>query len=288
MGDMPGHHSHLGSAGPDDLAVVNRATGRAWSVLGRLSGGRSDSVQLLGYGRARAVLKIKHGAWWAGQLERTAEFVDTLRANGYPTPPVLGYGPLRGDRFYLATAFVPGFQPTGLDAGLTHDVLSAVDLHSTVHPPEHRDWSVMITSFLNGGVAEHRFHPRLAGLADRAMDLVPRPVPALPSGEFVHGDFTTRNLLARGRRLSAVIDVEGFGRGTRTIDLVSMLASVTASGSRMIGDLVLERAVAASDEQTFRACLAHRVLTLLLTATEHPEDLDAVADHAHRVLALVI
>jgi aminoglycoside phosphotransferase (APT) family kinase protein len=120
------------------------------------------------------------------------------------------------------------------------------------------------------------------------MDLVPRPVPALPSGEFVHGDFTTRNLLARGRRLSAVIDVEGFGRGTRTIDLVSMLTSVTASGSRMIGDLVLERAVAASDEQTFRACLAHRVLTLLLTATEHPEDLDAVADHAHRVLALVI
>jgi Ser/Thr protein kinase RdoA (MazF antagonist) len=287
MNHMAADHSQHEPVGPDDMAVVNRATGRAWSVLGRLTGGISDSVQLLGYGRARAVLKIKNGAWWAGQLERTAEFVDTLRANGYPTPPVLGFGPLGGDWFYLATEFVPGFQPAGLDAGLAHDVLSAVDLHATVHPPELRDWSTMITLFLNGGIAELRFPPRLAGLADRALDLVPRPVPALPSGDFVHGDFTTRNLLARGPRLSAVIDVEGFGRGTRTIDLVSMLVSAVAPGTRTITDLVLERAVAASDEQTFRACLAHRVLTRLLTAAERPEDLEGAADQADRVLAMV-
>jgi len=283
---MPGDHAQHGTAGPDDLAVVNRATGRAWSVLGRLTGGRSDIVQLLGYGRARAVLKIKHGAWWAAQLERAAELVDALRAAGYPTPPVLGFGPLGGDRFYLATEFVPGVQPAGLDAGLARDVLAAVDLHSAVRPPEIRDWSTMITEFLNGGIAEHRFHPRLASLADRALALVPRPVPALPSGEFVHGDFTTRNLLARGPRLSAVVDVEGFGRGTRTIDLVSLLASV-ASGSGQIADLVLERAVAASDEQTVRACLAHRALALLLTAAESPKGVDAVADQVGGLVAMV-
>lgn len=45
-----------------DLRAIERATGRSWSVLGRLAGGRSDSVQLLGSGADRAVAKIKVGA----------------------------------------------------------------------------------------------------------------------------------------------------------------------------------------------------------------------------------
>src|SRR6185437_10232602 len=54
----------------EDLATVNRATGREWSVLGRLVGRWSDSVHLLGDGARRAVLKIKLGEWWGGQLSR--------------------------------------------------------------------------------------------------------------------------------------------------------------------------------------------------------------------------
>ena len=202
-----------------DLEVVNRETGRQWCVLGRLSGGMADSVQLLGSGAHRAVVKIKHGGWWAGQLERTALLVDALRAAGYPTPPVLGFGPLDADRFYLTTEFVPGAAPAWLDAIVAREAVAAVDLHAAVHPPEVRDWSAMITLFLNGGIAEHRFPPQLAGLAQQALNLVPHPVPALPSGDFVHGDFTTRNMLTRDGHLNAVIDLEGFGRGTRSIDL---------------------------------------------------------------------
>lgn len=269
---------------PADLTVVNRATGRRWSVLGRLAGGRSDSVQLLGSGAARLVVKIKQGAWWQSQLARFADLVQGLRAAGYPTPPVLGHGPLGGDRFYLATEYAPGSQPVGMDVVLARDVLAAVGLHATVHPSPIRDWSAMITLFLNGGIADHRFPPQLAGLAQRALDLVPSPVPALPTGDFVHGDLTTRNLLTRSGRLSAVIDAEGFGTGTRTIDLVSMLAS-TGLQDRAAAELLIEQAIAASDESVFHACLAHQVLKALLSAGDNPQQLTAAADRARGLLA---
>jgi 16S rRNA (guanine1207-N2)-methyltransferase len=273
---------------PHDLAEVRAATGRAWAVLGRLTGGRADSVQLLGHKRSRAVVKIKRGAWWAGQLQRAATTADALRASGYPTPAVLGFGPLGGDRFFWVTEFADGDSPAGLSAALTRQTLAAVELHAAVSPPPVRDWSAMITAFLNGGIAEHRFPPPLSGLARQALDLVPRPVPALHGNEFVHGDFTTRNLLADGRRLRAVIDIEGFGRGTRTIDLVALLASIIGTGRETADQagLIVEHAIAASDEHTFRACLAHRVLAILLSTTGHAQHLVATADHARALLNL--
>ena len=267
----------------EDLAVVNRATGRRWSVLGRLTGGRSDSVQLLGSGPARMVLKIKHGAWWDGQLARFTELVAALRAAGYPTPPVLGSGPLGPDRFYLATEHAAASPPAALDPVLAEDVLQAVSLHTAVRPSPIRDWSAMITMFLNGGIADHRFPPRLAGIAQQAWDLVPHPVPALPTGDFVHGDLTTRNLLTRAGRLSAVVDAEGFGSSTRTIDLVSLLAA-TRPEERTVADMLIEQAVAASDQTVFQACLAHQVLKTLLSATEDQNRLAAVEQRARHLL----
>lgn len=275
----------------DDLAVVNQATGRRWTVLGRLAGGRSDSAQLLGCGRRRAVLKIKRGEWWEGQLTRAAEAVGVLRAAGYPTPAVLGHGRLGADRFFLATEYTTGAQPVGLgrDAGPVRQVLAAVALHAQVHPDPVRDWSAMITLFLNGGITEHRFPAQLAGLAQRAFALVPHPVPALPGGEFVHGDFTVRNLLARGTELSAVIDMEGFGRGTRAIDLVALLSSLAVPYQGRTAALaaeIAEQAVAASDEATFRACLAHRVLAILLSASDDADRLGEAERRARALLAL--
>lgn len=269
---------------PADLAVVNRATGQRWSVLGRLAGGRSDSVQLLGADTARMVVKIKRGAWWGEQLAHFADLVEALRAEGYPTPPVLGHGALGEDRFFLATEYAPGSQPAGMDARLTREIITAIGLHAAVHPSPVRDWSAMITLFLNGGLADHRFPPQLAGLAQQALDLVPHPLPALPTGEFVHGDLTTRNILTRAGRLSAVIDAEGFGTGTRTIDLTSMLAS-TGPEDRAAAELLAEQAIAASDESVFRACLAHQVFKALFSAADRPRQLAAVADRARHLLA---
>ena len=115
---------------------------------------------------------------------------------------------------------------------------------------------------------------------------MPHPVPALPGSEFVHGDFTIRNVLVDQGGVSAVIDLEGFGRGTRTIDLVALLASIIGCASPEAVAAVKNRALAASDPATFRACLAHRILARLLSATDRPTQVAAVAQHARALLAL--
>ncbi|HEU5355320.1 MAG TPA: methyltransferase [Actinocrinis sp.] len=298
--DRPGTPEEMPRLAPADLATVNRATGQ-WSVLGRLVGGWSDSVHLLGDGARRAVLKIKLGEWWGGQLSRHEAMVSALRAEGYPAQPVLGFGALTQDRWFLLTGFASGAQPGAVDVPLARQLADAVDLHARVQPPAERDWSAMITMFLNGGIREHHFHPRLSGLAARALDLVPHPVPALPGSEFVHGDFAIRNVLidqgavnqdtvnqdtVNRDTVSAVIDLEGFGRGTRTIDLVSLLASMIGHASPQAVAEVKDRAQTASDTATFRACLAHRTLARLLSATDRPTRIAAVAQHARALLAL--
>ena len=44
--------------------------------------------------------------------------------------------------------------------------------------------------------------------------------------------------------------------------------------------------MAASDAVPFRACLAHRILARLLSATDRPAEVPAVARHARALLAL--
>jgi precorrin-6B methylase 2 len=276
---------------PDDLRAVNRATGRSWSVLGRLAGGRTDSVQLLGSGDDRAVAKVKDGAWWGPQLEALEPLAAALSAAGYPTPPILAHGPLGvghegGERHFLVTAFAPDAEQAPPSPDVLAQAAAAIELQADIRPRPDRDWSAMITLFLNGGITEHEFHPDLAGLAARALALVPHPVPALPSTEFVHGDLSIANLLARGGALSAVIDLEGFGRGTRTIDLTALLASVIGGAPRTAVDSLARAAVAASDEATFRACLAHRVLAQLLSAGSDPARIVAASERARLLLAL--
>lgn len=45
----------------------------------------------------------------------------------------------------------------------------------------------------------------------------------LPGGDLVHGDFNTCNVLLDQGRVSAVIDVEELGSGTRVIDYACLL-----------------------------------------------------------------
>jgi len=49
---------------------------------------------------------------------------------------------------------------------------------------------------------------------------------------------------------------------------------------------VKDRALAASDPDTFRACLAHRILARLLSATDQPATVAAVAHHVRTLLTL--
>lgn len=265
---------------PADLAAI---PGRGWRVLGRLAGGFSDPVYLVRTGNTTAVLKIKSGGWWPEQLARLSTTTRQLRQIGYPAADIIAAGELPGERAFLLTEFLPGVCPPEPTARQVETLIAAIDLHRDVHPPEVRDWSAMVTAFLNGGLAEQSFHPTLADRAARALALTAHPVPALPSGDFVHGDLTTRNSLFAGERITGIIDLEGFGRGTPAIDLVSLAGGIDDPA---LARLAYDRAVALAGADVAAACLSHRILAGLAWATEHPELLPAAGPRADHLLAL--
>ncbi len=147
----------------------------------------------------------------------------------------------------------------------------------------------MVTMFLNGGIAEFGFHPHVLPLARHALTLITRPVPALPAGDFVHGDFTLRNMLFGRKHLSAVVDLEGFGTGSRVIDLVALLqtAAHPLHGDTTIAQRLAHYAIAAGGSDTFAACMVHRVLAALASATEHPEQLPDAQQRCEGLLRLL-
>lgn len=268
---------------PEDLRTIAADTGRPWTVMGRLSGGYTDPVFLLQRGGIRGVLKIKTGDWWSEQLTRLVGVHQDLHVLGYPTPEIISLGQLAGQRSYLLTTWVAGTSPSPPTRRHLDAALEAAELHRSVHPPAERDWSAMITLFLNGGIRKHRFHPAVATHARQALAMLPKPVPALPSGDFVHGDFTFFNMLFSGDSLNAIFDLEGFGTGTVAIDLIALLRNLTSADDRRA---VIDRATELSGPDVVAACLCHRALATLDGAGQHPERLDDAAHQAEQLLAL--
>lgn len=272
-----------GSLAPEDLTAVREQTSTQWTVMGRIPGLFAAGIHLLHHRGGWAVLKLCSGPGWTEQLERLQPTVAALRRNGYPTPEVLGTGALDGDRSYLLTEWIPHGSRSEPNRQRVEALLDAALVHAEVRPPAGRDWSAMVTSFLNGGVRDLAFHPSIAPLAERTLDLLPAPVPALAGGHFVHGDFSVENALFRGDVLHAVTDLDGFGTGTPAIDLTALAAHLDPDLQR----LVIERGVELAGADAVAACLCHRVLAGLAWATEHPQLLPGAPEYAHRLLSLV-
>ncbi|HVX43403.1 MAG TPA: aminoglycoside phosphotransferase family protein [Mycobacteriales bacterium] len=263
--------------------MVAAETGRKWTVMGRVSGLFADGVHLVRNGDRLAALKVRTGPEWTARFAAAAPVVAALREHGYPAPEILGTGALPADRAYSLTEWVPGeTRPRG-DRIRVEALLDAASVHSQVHPAGERDWSAMVTAFLNGGVREFAFHPALEPLARRALALLPKPVPALPTGDFVHGDFSAANALFRNGTLRGIVDFDGFGRGTPAIDLVALAAHTDPGLQRMIVD----RAVDLVGAEVVATCLCHRILAGLAWATEYPELLDGAVEQAAALMALI-
>jgi hypothetical protein len=90
-------------------------------------------------------------------------------------------------------------------------------------------------------------------------------------------------------RLAAAIDLEGFGRGTRVIDLVALLptAAHPVHGNPALAQHLKQHATAIGGAETFVACVVHRVLAALAAATEHPDQLPDAHQCAHGMLHLL-
>lgn len=92
----------------------------------------------------------------------------------------------------------------------------------------------------------------------------------LPTGDLVHGDFNTCNVLMHAGRLSGVIDVDALGSGTRAIDYAWLLRETYVDGADPGVIPMLRRAGAAvAGPEVLAYCTAVTALDIVRWLAHH-------------------
>ncbi|GAB2665138.1 phosphotransferase [Kribbella swartbergensis] len=228
---------------------------------------------LTGPDRGRAFLKIDAGS--LNDLHATAAVVDKLRSRGYPTPRWLFVGQIESGHTYHVQEVVPGeLAPLGAPATtLGKQLIELVEFNAGFDPRPDRDVSSFVVSHFAACLADlRRAAPGLRPVVDRYAQLADRlGLTELPSGEFVHGDFHFYNVLVRNGRVSAVIDVEACGSGTRAIDYGRLLRDTYfgADGNHDVRTMIKRAGEAVAGPEVLAFCTAAAAIDNLHWRVHH-------------------
>ena len=274
------------------LAHVQRAHGLAFSLSGRAASGLQGGAWMVADIDGRpAVLKWSPelGPERIGQLERT---VARMRAAGYPTPAWLAAGVTAEGIGYYVQEFAPGEPSSPLTPEKTDLLVAVLERQTGLLPNDAVDCNSAVKWMATGDSAErsalremdtpgvdllHRYDMLLAGF-DRV---------ELPAGDMVHGDFNSCNILLRGGRVSAVIDIEAVGGGTRAIDYACLLreAYVEDYGSEVIARIRAGGAAAAG-RGALALCAAATAFWIVPFKLRHePHRIEEILARLHQMAA---
>jgi len=276
------------------LAEVNRQQRAGYVLAGRLAGGHQAGAYLLDApGGGVAVLKWSADPAWAGQVLRAAPAVERVRSAGYPTPAWLSVGVTADGYPYQVQQFVPGATLTALGPHEVDLLLDLVERQRGLDPDPGRDWSAYVWASVfedvDGVARRLRAHgPEAARVVEVYATLcAPYRKDKLPTGDLVHGDLSTHNVLAERGRVTGVVDIEALGSGTRVVDL----AAILREGYLCNGDAgALRRlrkvAEAVGGPGALTVCAAASVLGVLtFVLRNRPHAAGPLFDAAHRLAA---
>lgn len=257
---QPGAHSGDLTADIDHLVhAINEVESTSFRMVGSLAGGATGAYALE---PGPCVLKIRRGnmAWWVRRGQIT---VDSLRAVGYPAPEFLHIGEIDETTFWI-TERLPG---TPMAEALTWDtlplLLELVDRTADVRPATGQDWSVAMKKVpLDDEFGWCELISSQSADAARLIDELQAVIEPLrdaniPNDDAVHGDFGPHNVLVDKGRVTAVVDCEAPGRGTRIYDLAHLRRWAT---SERMHDELEGRAVAIAGVGPYALFTAYRLL----------------------------
>lgn len=220
------------------VAAANHAHGLRFTIRGRFADGlQGGAWQLAEPDGRRAVLKLRRPDARI-PIGDVARAVERVRSVGYPTPRWLATGLLDNGVAYHVQEFAYGSASTPLTPATIRPLLDTLDLHAGLDPLPSRDRNAdALTAATDDGPDGLRRAvaalgpPGTALLAryDRLLDAA-GPTP-LPPGDLVHGDFNSINILLRpDHTVSAVIDIDELGSGTRVLDHAALLREAYVEG----------------------------------------------------------
>jgi aminoglycoside phosphotransferase (APT) family kinase protein len=248
------------------LNYVNRTHGTGYGLAERLAGGRQSGTYLIHDPKSgNAVLKWSTRTSRADQVLRAAPVVEAARAAGWPTPAWLAVGTTPSGFPYHVREYAEGEPGELVTADLVHAVLPVLDNQAGLRPATDQNWSdydhravFEDESGFAGQIAATADGKRLVGLLEAWT--APFQKVELPADDLVHGDLGPENVLLRQGRLSALIDVESVGRGSRFHDVATLIVAANLWGgdpaaSRDLHDYAARHAAPGEFEVSVAACL---------------------------------
>lgn len=192
--------------------------------------------------------------------------VATVRRHGYPTPAWLAVGSTRAGHGYQIQEFAIGRPKPELTSDMAGAMIELIERQKDLDPDSDRSWSTYVADHLADGWASTTATVRGSGPAGSVLVeacsalLAPFDTPAFPSMDLVHGDLRLGNVLFNSDRVSAVVDIEAAGSGTRVFDYATLLDHEQADEQAVHLLVDATSQVAGPDVLAFN--LAHVVLDL--------------------------
>lgn len=212
------------------LLEVNRAHSTTYRLVQPLLGGFQSGAWLItDASGSTAVLKWSPERAWAAQIQRAARVVATARRHGYPAPAWLAVGSTRAGHGYQIQAFAIGQPKLELTTDVAEAMIELIEQQTDLDPDPDRSWSTYLADQLANRWASTTAAVKSSGPAGSALVeacsalLASLDTPAFPSADLVHGDLRLANVLFHTDRVSAVVDMEAAGSGTRVFDYATLL-----------------------------------------------------------------
>ncbi|MGW0659428.1 aminoglycoside phosphotransferase family protein [Streptodolium elevatio] len=273
------------------VSDANRVWGLRFGLGERFADGlQGGAWNLAEPGGRRAVLKLRR-ADPRMPIGDVARAVERVRGAGYPTPRWLATGDPGGGLTYHVQEFAYGNASTPLTPDTIRPLLDTLELHAGLDPLPSRDRSAE-ASASSTGEGPGSLRRAVAALGEPGTALLDRydrllaaagPTP-LPGGDLVHGDFNSVNILLRADgTVSAVIDIDELGSGTRVLDYAALLREAYVEGYHPdVAARIRAAAVRVAGPAVLAWCAAPAAFFIAPFKARHqPHRLAATLDHLH-------
>jgi aminoglycoside phosphotransferase (APT) family kinase protein len=207
---------------------INAHHGTSYALRGSI-GGTHGTWLLEEKGGGRAVLKRGRLPAHLEGMVRLDAIIEHVRARGYPTPRFLHYGADADGRRYTVQELAPG-RPLGTLSPETTEVMLELNArHADMHIPTTQDWARYVYATVYEGdlgwAEMMRTHSRETAVLWDAFRVTAAPYRAVKlwDDDLVHSDFHEGQVLMEDGRVSAVVDFENAGKGSRVQDLMTLL-----------------------------------------------------------------
>jgi hypothetical protein len=195
------------------------------------------------------VVKARYGDRADEKTQWCAAHLPALGARGYPVPVILWHGMVSAEWHVTVQNRLPGRPLHALDGPLLDTALHLVELQADAGiPAGDRDFTGYVANVLfDDWDEEWADAPRACAAAGLLCARLRRWLqPAwglrLPPADYANNDLNLSNILTDGARITAMVDWDEFGLGSRALDLVALAFDCERGGDHVTADRLLARA----------------------------------------------